>query len=214
MLRLPDAAPAPRPAAPASARAGPAIALAPVWPAQCGHSVAGAGQARHTAASQGGEGTTMSEAEGDPARRDHKVEPADGRGDGGPVQRDRAGERPAGLHGHRPGGRGPAGGLALRDTVLVVFGNPAAGTPVMAAAPLSALDLPLKFVVWDDGGPGEGLLRLAGDHRGQLRPRRRHGREPGRDRPAHRRPRRPLGTGHAPVRRTRPCCSSSTCSSG
>jgi len=43
-------------------------------------------------------------------------------------------------------------GLALRDTVLVVFGNPAAGTPVMAAAPLSALDLPLKFVVWDDAG--------------------------------------------------------------
>jgi uncharacterized protein (DUF302 family) len=43
-------------------------------------------------------------------------------------------------------------GLALRDTVLVVFGNPAAGTPVMAAAPLSALDLPLKFAVWDDGG--------------------------------------------------------------
>ncbi len=43
-------------------------------------------------------------------------------------------------------------GLALRDTVLVIFGNPAAGTPVMAAAPLSALDLPLKFAVWDDGG--------------------------------------------------------------
>ena len=43
-------------------------------------------------------------------------------------------------------------GLALRDTVLVVFGNPAAGTPVMTAAPLSALDLPLKFVVWDDEG--------------------------------------------------------------
>ena len=43
-------------------------------------------------------------------------------------------------------------GLALRDTVLVLFGNPAAGTPVMAAAPLAALDLPLKFVVWDDEG--------------------------------------------------------------
>jgi uncharacterized protein (DUF302 family) len=43
-------------------------------------------------------------------------------------------------------------GLELRDTVLVIFGNPAAGTPVMAAAPLAALDLPLKFVVWDDGG--------------------------------------------------------------
>jgi len=43
-------------------------------------------------------------------------------------------------------------GLKLRDTVLVIFGNPAAGTPVMAAAPLAALDLPLKFVVWDDEG--------------------------------------------------------------
>jgi uncharacterized protein (DUF302 family) len=43
-------------------------------------------------------------------------------------------------------------GLKLRDTVLVIFGNPAAGTPVMAAAPLAALDLPLKFVVWDDDG--------------------------------------------------------------
>ena len=43
-------------------------------------------------------------------------------------------------------------GLDLRETVLVIFGNPAAGTPVMAASPLSALDLPLKIVVWDDGG--------------------------------------------------------------
>ena len=43
-------------------------------------------------------------------------------------------------------------GLVLRDTVLVLFGSPAAGTPVMAAAPLAALDLPLKFVVWDDAG--------------------------------------------------------------
>jgi uncharacterized protein (DUF302 family) len=43
-------------------------------------------------------------------------------------------------------------GLALRDTVLVVFGSPAAGTPVMDAAPLSALDLPLKVLIWDDGG--------------------------------------------------------------
>lgn len=43
-------------------------------------------------------------------------------------------------------------GLDLRDTVLVIFGNPAAGTPVMAAAPLAALDLPLKIVIWDDSG--------------------------------------------------------------
>jgi len=43
-------------------------------------------------------------------------------------------------------------GLALRDTVLVMFGSPAAGTPVMEATPLSALDLPLKVLVWDDQG--------------------------------------------------------------
>ena len=43
-------------------------------------------------------------------------------------------------------------GLDLRETVLVIFGNPAAGTPVMAAAPLAALDLPLKVLIWDDQG--------------------------------------------------------------
>ena len=43
-------------------------------------------------------------------------------------------------------------GLSLRETVLVIFGSPAAGTPVMAASPLSALDLPLKVVVWSDDG--------------------------------------------------------------
>ena len=43
-------------------------------------------------------------------------------------------------------------GLELRDTTLVIFGNPAAGTPVMAASPMAALDLPLKVLIWDDGG--------------------------------------------------------------
>ena len=43
-------------------------------------------------------------------------------------------------------------GLELRETVLVLFGSPAAGTPVMDAAPLSALDLPLKVLIWDDAG--------------------------------------------------------------
>jgi uncharacterized protein (DUF302 family) len=43
-------------------------------------------------------------------------------------------------------------GLQLRETVLVTFGNPAAGTPVMDAVPLAALDLPLKLLVWADGG--------------------------------------------------------------
>ena len=43
-------------------------------------------------------------------------------------------------------------GLTLRDTVLVIFGSPVAGTPVMAASPLAALDLPLKVLIWSDEG--------------------------------------------------------------
>src|SRR6516162_3381996 len=43
-------------------------------------------------------------------------------------------------------------GLDLRETTLVLFGSPAAGTPVMAASPLAALDLPLKILVWADEG--------------------------------------------------------------
>ena len=43
-------------------------------------------------------------------------------------------------------------GLSLRETTLVIFGSPAAGTPVMVASPLAALDLPLKVLVWADDG--------------------------------------------------------------
>ena len=43
-------------------------------------------------------------------------------------------------------------GLELRETTLVIFGSPAGGTPVMAAAPLAAIDLPLKVLMWDDAG--------------------------------------------------------------
>ena len=44
-------------------------------------------------------------------------------------------------------------GLSLRDTKLILFGNPALGTGVMAAEPLASLDLPLRVLVWqDDGG--------------------------------------------------------------
>jgi uncharacterized protein (DUF302 family) len=43
-------------------------------------------------------------------------------------------------------------GLELRETTLVIFGSPASGTLVMAAAPLAALDLPLKVLVWADEG--------------------------------------------------------------
>jgi uncharacterized protein (DUF302 family) len=49
-------------------------------------------------------------------------------------------------------GEAEAAGLALRNTKVVIFGSPAAGTPVMQAVPQAALDLPLKVLVWDDGG--------------------------------------------------------------
>ena len=41
-------------------------------------------------------------------------------------------------------------GLEMRPTKLLIFGNPKAGTPLMQAAPSSAIDLPLKILVWQD----------------------------------------------------------------
>jgi uncharacterized protein (DUF302 family) len=41
-----------------------------------------------------------------------------------------------------------AAGLAMPPVTLILFGNPKAGTPLMIAQPTSALDLPLKAVVW------------------------------------------------------------------
>jgi len=49
-------------------------------------------------------------------------------------------------------GEAQAAGLELRDTKVVIFGSPAAGTPVMDGTPLIALDLPLKVLVFDDHG--------------------------------------------------------------
>ncbi len=41
-------------------------------------------------------------------------------------------------------------GLKMRPTKLVIFGNPKAGTPLMLAAPTTAIDLPLKILIWED----------------------------------------------------------------
>jgi uncharacterized protein (DUF302 family) len=54
-------------------------------------------------------------------------------------------------------------GLDLRETTLVIFGNPAAGTGVMVAAPLSALDLPLKVLIWADPEQGTVVSYTAPD---------------------------------------------------
>jgi uncharacterized protein (DUF302 family) len=44
-------------------------------------------------------------------------------------------------------GEAIAAGLTMRPTKLLIFGNPKDGTPLMVAAPSTALDLPLKILV-------------------------------------------------------------------
>ena len=41
-------------------------------------------------------------------------------------------------------------GLTMPPTQLLILGSPAAGTPLMLAAPGTALDLPLKVLAWQD----------------------------------------------------------------
>lgn len=41
-------------------------------------------------------------------------------------------------------------GMKMRPTKLLIFGSPKAGTPLMLAAPTSAIDLPLKILIWED----------------------------------------------------------------
>jgi uncharacterized protein (DUF302 family) len=41
-------------------------------------------------------------------------------------------------------------GLTMPAAILLLFGNPRAGTPLMIASPTAALDLPLKALAWED----------------------------------------------------------------
>ncbi len=50
-------------------------------------------------------------------------------------------------------------GLKLRPTVLLIFGDPAKGTPLMESHPTLALDLPLKALAWESK-PGEVYVSL------------------------------------------------------
>jgi uncharacterized protein (DUF302 family) len=47
-------------------------------------------------------------------------------------------------------GEARSAGLEMPDTKVLIFGNPAGGTPAMLAAPTLALDLPLRILVWED----------------------------------------------------------------
>jgi uncharacterized protein (DUF302 family) len=48
-------------------------------------------------------------------------------------------------------------GMDLRPTILLVFGNPRAGTLIMQCAQSAAIDLPLKFLIWENEA-GETLV--------------------------------------------------------
>jgi len=48
-------------------------------------------------------------------------------------------------------------GLAMPPTVVLLFGNPNGGTPIMLAAPRAALDLPLRVLLREDS-EGRALL--------------------------------------------------------
>ncbi len=43
-------------------------------------------------------------------------------------------------------------GLTLRPTLLLLFGNPKTGTPLMDQFPSLAIDLPLKALIWESSG--------------------------------------------------------------
>jgi uncharacterized protein (DUF302 family) len=45
-----------------------------------------------------------------------------------------------------------AAGLHMQPAHVLIFGTAKAGTPLMVARPLLALDLPLKVLVWEDAG--------------------------------------------------------------
>jgi uncharacterized protein (DUF302 family) len=55
-------------------------------------------------------------------------------------------------------GDAAAAGLPLRPMQMLLFGNPKAGTPLLAAEPRSGLDLPLKALAWEDAN---GTVRLS-----------------------------------------------------
>lgn len=59
-------------------------------------------------------------------------------------------------------------GMSMRPTKLLIFGNPKAGTPVMQAAPTTAIDLPLKLLVWQDA---EGKVWISANTADYLRSR-------------------------------------------
>ena len=65
-------------------------------------------------------------------------------------------------------GEAAKAGLSMPPTQLLIFGNPRGGTPIMLAAPLSAIDLPLKALAWQDAA-GKVWLSINDPHYLQTR---------------------------------------------
>ncbi len=59
-------------------------------------------------------------------------------------------------------------GMKMRPAKLLIFGNPASGTPLMLDAPSIAIDLPLKILVSEDE---QGQVWIAYNSPGYLRER-------------------------------------------
>jgi uncharacterized protein (DUF302 family) len=47
-------------------------------------------------------------------------------------------------------GDAQSAGLTLRPELMLIFGNPMAGTPLMVEQPTTGIDLPLKVLAWED----------------------------------------------------------------
>ncbi len=43
-------------------------------------------------------------------------------------------------------------GSEIPGVTLVIFGNPKIGTPIISENPEAGLDLPIRVLIWDDGG--------------------------------------------------------------
>ncbi len=59
-------------------------------------------------------------------------------------------------------------GIELRDTELIIFGNPKVGSPLMKCQQSVAIDLPQKALVWEDH---ESLVWISYNDPGYLRKR-------------------------------------------
>jgi uncharacterized protein (DUF302 family) len=49
-------------------------------------------------------------------------------------------------------GEAEKAGLKMPPTLVIIFGSPKGGTPLMIASPTIAIDLPLKALIWHNAG--------------------------------------------------------------